>query len=104
MTEPNYGAWTQVPGTQTPQDAPPAPAPAPAPSGYISREELEEILAARDRAHAEEMASVKSRLPVAVVPMHSGGPGNDNHQNSWNLAEQEAAARGEILDHWVIRN
>lgn len=101
MTEPNYGAWTQVPGTQ-PQDAPPAPPPAP--SGYISREELEHILAERDRAHAEEIASVKSRLPVAVVPQHSGGPGNDNHQNSWNLAEQEAAARGEILDHWVIRN
>ena len=89
--------WTTVP-TGQPQSPPPAP------SGYISREELEEILAARDRQHAEEMASVKARLPVAMVPAHSGGPGIDNHQSSWNLAEQESAARGEILDHWVIRN
>lgn len=98
MTEPN---WTTVPGTAPtppPQSSPPPPA------GYMSREEVLELLAERDRKHAEEMATVKSRLPVAMVPMHSGGPGIDQHQDSWNLAEQEAAARGEILDHWAIRD
>jgi hypothetical protein len=73
------------------------------PSGYISRDELDRILAERDQKHAEEMATVKSRLPVAIVPANGGGPGNDNHQVSWSLAEQETAARGDVLDHWVIQ-
>jgi len=72
------------------------------PSGYISREELDRILAERDQKHAEEMAVVRSRLPVAIVPANAGGPGNDNHQVSWSLAEQEAAARGEMLDTWTV--
>lgn len=75
-----------------------------APSGYISREELDRILAERDKQHAEEMAAVKTRLPALMVAQHGGGPGTDNHQVSWNLAEQEAARRGEILDHWDIRD
>lgn len=74
------------------------------PSGYISREELLEILAERDRQHAEEMAAVKARVPVAMVPMHGGGPGIDQHQPSWNLAEQEAARAGLVLDHWTVRD
>lgn len=88
-TEPNFGAETETDE---------------APSGYISREELERILAERDRKHAEEIAAVKTRIPQAIVAQHGGGPGNDNHQVSWNLAEQEAARRGETLDHWVIRD
>ncbi len=75
-----------------------------APAGYISREELDRILEERDKAHAEAIAAVKSRMPVAVVAQHGGGPGNDQHQESWNLAEQEAARRGETLDHWVTRD
>lgn len=75
-----------------------------APAGYISRAELEKILAERDKAHAETIAAIKSRMPVAVVAQHGGGPGNDHHQESWNLAEQEAARRGETLDHWVVRD
>jgi len=74
------------------------------PSGFISREELEQILAERDAKHAEEMTAVTARVPVAMVAMNAGGPGVDNHQASWSQAEQEAAARGEVLDHWVIRN
>ena len=74
------------------------------PDGYISRAELEEILAARDRKHAEEVETYRARMPVAMVPANAGGPGYDNHQASWSLAEQEAAQRGEILDHWIIRN
>jgi hypothetical protein len=75
------------------------------PSGdTITRAELEEILAARDRKHAEEIAAYRARVPVAMVPANAGGPGFDNHQASWSLAEQEAAQRGEILDHWIIRN
>lgn len=74
------------------------------PAGYVSREELESILAERDAKHAEQLASVKSRLPVTQVAMHAGGPGNDNHQASWNLAEQEAARRGEHLSHWVTQD
>lgn len=71
-----------------------------APEGYISRAELEQILAERDRKHAEEMATVQAQVPQAMVAAHAGGPGSDNHQTSWSLAEQEAAARGESLDHW----
>lgn len=74
-----------------------------APEGYISRAELDQILAERDRKHEEELATVKARLPQLQVPAHGGGPGNDQHQNSWNLAEQEAAARGEVLDHWELK-
>jgi hypothetical protein len=70
---------------------------------YISRTELEALLEERDKKHAEAMAEVRAKLPVAMVPAHSGGPGIDQHQKSWSLAEQEAAARGEMLDHWEIR-
>ena len=87
--EPNFGTETET--TE-------------APSGFISREELERILAERDRKYAETIEAMKSRMPVAVVAQHGGGPGNDHHQQSWNLAEQEAARRGETLDHWVIRD
>jgi len=75
-----------------------------APSGYVSREELEHLLAERDRKHAEEVAEYKSRVPQLMVAANAGGPGSDNHQRSWSLAEQEVAARGEILDHWDIRD
>lgn len=74
------------------------------PTGYISRKELEEILAERDKKHAEEMATVRARVPEAMVAAHAGGPGTDQHQKSWSLAEQEAARRGETLDHWVTRD
>lgn len=71
----------------------------------ISRDELDRIiqerLDERDREHAEELAAVRSTLPSAMVPANGGGPGTDNHQVSWNLAEQEAAARGETLDTWT---
>ena len=87
--EPNFGTETET--TQ-------------APEGFISRAELEQILAERDKAHAEAVAAIKSRMPVAVVAQHGGGPGNDHHQVSWNLAEQEAARRGDILDHWDVRD
>lgn len=73
-----------------------------APEGYISREELEQILAERDRKHAETMETFRARLPIAMVPAHSAGPGINNHQASWSKAEQEAAQRGETLDHWTV--
>jgi len=73
-------------------------------TGYVSVADLDEIiarkLAERDAEYAAQLASVRALIPVAVVPAHGGGPGNDNHQKSWNLAEQEAAQRGEVLDHW----
>lgn len=78
----------------TPTETPPAP------EGYISRAELDAILAERDRQHAEQVEAVRAQLPRALVPAHGGGPGNDNHQKSWCLAEQELAQRGESLDHW----
>lgn len=88
--EPNFGE------TETTETA--------APEGYISREDLERILSERDRRHQEELSAVRARVPVAMVPQHSGGPGVDQHQVSWNLAEQEAAMRGETLDHWITRD
>jgi hypothetical protein len=62
---------------------------------------IQDALDKRDKEHAEELAEVRQMLPTAMVPAHSGGPGVDNHQASWSLAEQEAAARGETLDHWT---
>lgn len=61
---------------------------------------VERALAKRDRQHAQETAKLRNQVPTLVVSAHGGGPGNDNHRPSWNLAEQEAAARGEHLDHW----
>lgn len=54
----------------------------------------------RDKQHAEELASVRGSFPQAQVPANGGGPGVDKHRSSWNLAEQEAANRGEELPHW----
>jgi hypothetical protein len=75
--------------------------------GMLTREEVETLIAdrlsERDREHAEQVAKLQAQVPQLVVPAHSGGPGNDNHQRSWNLAEQEAAKRGEHLDHWEDR-
>lgn len=88
---PNFGATSDVPEGE-PQTN----------SGYISREQLEKILAERDARHADELATVRASIPQLMVSANSGGPGNDNHQASWNLAEQEAANRGEILDHWKM--
>jgi hypothetical protein len=70
--------------------------------GYLTRAEVEQLLAERDRRHAEELASAKQGFPQQLVAQHAGGPGSDNHQGSWSLAEQEAAARGETLDHWEV--
>lgn len=67
----------------------------------LTRAELYKLLDERDQKHAEELAAVRAKLPVALVPAHAGGPGIDRHQASWSLAEQEHAARGEELDHWV---
>ncbi len=70
----------------------------------LTRSEVDKIirdaLAEQQRAHDQELADVRQMLPTAMVPAHGGGPGVDNHQSSWSLAEQEAAARGETLDHW----
>lgn len=72
--------------------------------GYMSRADVEALLIARDQKHAQEMAAMKSRLPVAQVAAHAGGPGYDNHQASWSKAEQELSQSGEVLDTWDIRN
>lgn len=107
MTDPNYPA--PPPGFFTPANTPNpvASVPAsntPASSGYISLEQLEEILATRDKQHAEELAAVTARLPSLMVAANGGGPGSDNHQTSWSLVEQEAAGRGETLPTWVMKN
>jgi hypothetical protein len=74
------------------------------PEGYMSRDEVLALLEERDKQHAEDMAAVRARVPVAMVAANGGGPGVDQHQVSWSLAEQEAAQRGEVLDHWVTRD
>lgn len=61
---------------------------------------IEQRLAERDRKHAAETAKLRAQVPQLVVAQHGGGPGNDNHRPSWNLAEQEAARAGEDLPHW----
>jgi hypothetical protein len=105
MTEnyppPPAGFFTPV-TTSPPASAPPN-TPPPSASGYISLEQLEEILAARDKQHAEQLAAVTSRLPTLMVAANAGGPGSDNHQVSWSLAEQEAASRGEVLPSWNMK-
>lgn len=63
---------------------------------------IDEAISKRD---AENQANIAAALAAAnpgnLVPAHSGGPGHGRHQQSWNLAEQEASLRGEKLDHWV---
>lgn len=76
--------------------------PTPPQGDYISRADLEAILAARDAEHAAEMEAVRNQLPTLVVPANGGGPGNDKHQVSWSLAEQQAAQRGETLPTWKV--
>lgn len=70
----------------------------------LTRDEVNKLiadaLAERDAQHEAELAEVRQMLPTAMVPANGGGPGVDNHQTSWSLAEQELAARGETLDHW----
>lgn len=79
------------------------PASAPA-DDRLTRDEVNALiadaLAARDKEHADELAAVRATFPSAMVPANGGGPGVDNHQSSWSLAEQELAAAGETLDHW----
>lgn len=80
-----------------------APKP-PADTITISVDDLDRIiaekLAERDAAHQRELEEVLSRLPQLMVPAHGGGPGTDNHQRSWSLAEQELARSGVTLDSW----
>jgi hypothetical protein len=64
------------------------------------QEAVDRALAKRDQEHAAEVAKLRAQVPQLVVAQHGGGPGNDNHRPSWNLAEQEAARRGEELPHW----
>jgi hypothetical protein len=64
------------------------------------QEAVDRALAQRDKEHAAELAKLQAQVPTLVVAQHGGGPGNDNHRPSWNLAEQEAARNGEDLDHW----
>lgn len=96
--EPNYGSKGNPP-VENPTEETVTNSPG---NGYISREELEAILAERDKKHAEELSAVRAKVPVAMVPANSGGPGIDQHQVSWSLVEQEAAARGDVLDHWNL--
>jgi hypothetical protein len=63
---------------------------------------IDEALSKRDREHSEQLAATLAAAnPGNLVPAHGGGPGHNRHQRSWSLAEQEAAARGEELEHWV---
>jgi hypothetical protein len=64
------------------------------------QEAVNKALAERDKEHATEIARLQAQVPQLVVAQHGGGPGNDNHRPSWNLAEQEAAREGQDLDHW----
>jgi hypothetical protein len=71
-------------------------------SGYVKQEDVEAIvaraIAERDKQHAEEVASLRAVMPVALVPANSGGPGYDDHRQSWNLAAQEIAQSGKWED------
>lgn len=67
---------------------------------YLTREEVEKLLAERDQRNAEALAQARAGFPQSQVPAHAGGPGVDRHQRSWSLAEQELSQRGETLDHW----
>lgn len=76
--------------------------PADTSASYMSREEVEALLAERDAKAEARVARARASVPQAQVPEHGGGPGVDQHQRSWSLAEQEAARRGETLDHWEV--
>lgn len=65
---------------------------------YVSVSDLDRIiaekLAERDAEHAAQLAALRNQLPVAMVPMHGGGPGIDQHRRSWSKVEQEMSAAG----------
>ncbi len=71
----------------------------------LTRDQVSELIAdalkERDAQHAAVLAQARAAFPAAPVPANGGGPGTDNHQASWSLAEQEAAGRGEWLDTWT---
>jgi hypothetical protein len=69
---------------------------------YMSRAEVEALLAEREEKANARVARARASVPQALVPAHGGGPGVDQHQRSWSQAEQEAAQRGEVLDHWEV--
>lgn len=113
-SQPQAGPFQQMPqaAPEHPRDQVPEYQPppqqreenAPDKGGMLTRDEVDRLIAERleerDRTHAEEVARLQAQVPQLVVSAHGGGPGNDNHQRSWNLAEQEAARAGEHLDHW----
>lgn len=113
-SQPQAGPFQQMPSAEPPphprDQVPEYQAPqqreenAPDKGSMLTRDEVDRIIAERleerDKHHAEEVARLQAQVPQLVVPAHGGGPGNDNHQRSWNLAEQEAARAGEHLDHW----
>lgn len=73
------------------------------PAGYVKREDVEEIvrqaIEKRDAEHAKETEQLRAALPADLTPAHSGGP-QHRKRASWSLAEQEAALRGDHLEHW----
>lgn len=61
---------------------------------------IDDALKARDKQHDQETSRLRAALPPNTVPAHGGGPGIGNHRPSWSKAEQEAAQRGEDMEHW----
>ena len=114
--QPQSGQFQQMPEPEHPRDqVPPYAGPTydhsaeqrentPDKGGMLTRDEVDRLisekLAERDRDHAAEVAKLQAQVPQLVVSAHGGGPGNDNHLRSWSLADQEAARRGDDLDHW----
>lgn len=74
------------------------------PEEYVKRDDVDRLiqnaLRERDEQNAQALNEARAAYPSGLVPAHAGGPGVGHHQRSWSLAEQEAASRGETLDHW----
>lgn len=62
--------------------------------------DLNQRVAELEKQLAASNARVTAMTPQSGVPANGGGPGVNNHLDSWSLAQQEAANAGEWHDEW----
>lgn len=67
-----------------------------------TKSDVDKMLADLKDELSKANQKIAARIPNALIVQNGGGPGNDNHQSSWSLAEQELAQAGETLEHWVL--
>lgn len=82
----------------------PAPETQQPPTGdtVYTKSDVDKMIADLKEELSAANAKIAARIPDALIVQNGGGPGNDNHQSSWSLAEQELAQAGKTLEHWIL--